>query len=220
MQVLRKAMLLAVVPALILATHAAVMAVPIRTLPDLQSVTIYEMTFSTIANTYAPNAMQLTTRLPDPLSDINRDFSFATTENYDVFYSNADGTFNIDGAFLTIEGVWTAQPQFGGMNINEVDLTFGGTSPHSQFGDFVASFIYGSNCSSCIIGSEATAVDHNLGTFPRFGATSATDPNERFRLTIGFNGISDVTSAVPEPSTWVLLASGLAGLLGLRRKLG
>jgi hypothetical protein len=67
-----------------------------------------------------------------------------------------------------------------------------------DFGDFVSSFVIGSICNpptpdipeQCIPGSEARAVDENVDTFPRLGHTSMSNPNERFRLTIGFNGVS------------------------------
>ena len=206
--------------ALILATHTTAMAVPIRTLPDLVSVTFYEVTFGTVPVPFVPNAPQLTTRIP-ALTDSNRDFSFFSLENYDVFYSDADGTLNVDGAFLTVEGVWQAAPPFGGgsCNIAEGELTFGGPNPHAQFGDFVASFAFGGICdpATCIVSSVPLAVDHNLGTFPRMGHTSPLERDDRFRLIIGFNGISDV-APVPEPSTWLSLALGVAGLAVLRRK--
>jgi hypothetical protein len=170
-------------------------AAPLRTLPDLQSVKIYEITFGTVATTYTPDAVQITTRLPDPLTGANRDFSVFTNEYYDFFYSDADGTPNPDGAFITIEGVWYSETiTNGGMNINEVELVFAG--PVSVFGDFVASFVYGSFCDvdlgpvHCNPGSEALAVDHDLSTFPRFGLTSGANPSERFRLTVGFDAYS------------------------------
>jgi len=180
-------------------------AAPLRTLADLQVVRVYEITFSTIATDFAPNDAAITTRRADPLTAMNRDFSFFSEEYYDAFYSDADGTPNIDGAYLTIEGVWRSAGGPGGMNINEVELVFGGANPHSQFGDFVASFVTGTG--NVIAGSELLAVDHNLGTFPRFGNTSTTDLNDRFRLTIGFDGIS-----VPEPSAAALIALGAAVL--------
>jgi hypothetical protein len=189
-------------------------AAPIRTLPGLLSVTIYEETFATTPNTYAPNSSQLTTRLADPLSAVNNDFSFFADEYYDVFYSDANGAFNINGAYVTIEGVWRNHGiGLGGMNINEVQLNFVG--PVNDFADFVSSFVFGT-CAfgGCIAGSEALAVDQNLGTFPRFGHTSNVDLNDRFRLTVGFNDIS--TSEVPLPGAVLLFASGLAGL-GLLR---
>jgi hypothetical protein len=81
------------------------------------------------------------------------------------------------------------------MNINEVLLLYrDGTA---DLGDFVSSFVMGSIClpdpehpDQCIPGSEVKAVDNNLDTFPRFGHTSNMNLNERFRLTVGFNGIS------------------------------
>jgi hypothetical protein len=203
---------------LVLASAAALWAtsssaVPLRAIADLQTVRVYEITFGTVANDFAPNDSMLTTRLGDPLTASNRDFSFVANEYYDVFYSDSDGTPNPDGAFLTIDGVWRSAGGPGGMNINEVELVFGGSNPHSQFGDFVSRFVYGTG--NVIVGSEALAVDHNLGTFPRFGNTSTTDLNDRFSLTIGFNGFS-----VPEPEVGLLLATGAGGLalFGRRRR--
>ena len=190
---------------LLLFSAAAAHSAPLRTLADLQTVRFYEITFGTNPNDFAPNDTAITTRLANPLTATNRDFSYFAEEYYDVFYSDSDGTLNVDGAYLTIEGVWRSAGGPGGMNINEVELIYGGANPHSQFGDFVSSFVYGTG--NVIAGSEALAVDHNLGTFPRFGNTSTTNRDDRFRLTIGFNGIS-----VPESSAAALLALGALAL--------
>ncbi|MDX2150791.1 MAG: PEP-CTERM sorting domain-containing protein [Bryobacteraceae bacterium] len=204
---------------LALAAQMATLAAPLRSTPNLQSVTIFEATFGVVGTTYAPAAPQITARLPDPLSGSNFDFSFAAGEYYDVFYSNADGSPNIDGAFLTVEGVWPPPgANSGGFNIAEVRLNF----PGGVFdgADFVASFQFGSVCTpgpTCIAGSEATIVDGNLGTFPRFGFTNASNPNERFRATVGFTGISDI-SEVPEPATGLLLGAGLVAAALVRRR--
>ena len=205
--------------ALLIASTSTVLAAPIRTLPGLTSVTIYEETFSTVPTTYAANSVQLTTRQAGDLT-IAFDFSFFPGENYDAFYSDANGAFNIDGAFLTIEGIWRNYGiPFGGMNINEVQLDF--VSLPSDYADYVASFATGSICSSfiadCIAGSELSAVDHNLVSFPRFGHTDSN--SERFRLTLGFNGISNVvTTDVPEPVSITVFGAGLVGAAALRRR--
>lgn len=209
--------------ALTLVSASVADAASIRTLPDLLSVTTYEETFVRTPVAFVPNASQLTTRLADPLGTGNNDFTFFDQEFYDVFYSNANGTPNVDGAFVTVEGVWRNQSiAFGGMNINEVELNFvGGVN---DFADFVSSFVFGSFCNpanpvQCNPGSEDLAVDQDLSTFPRFGHTSNTDLDDRFRLTVGFNGISDVvTPSVPEPSTILLLATGIVGLFFGRRR--
>jgi hypothetical protein len=44
--------------------------------------------------------------LADPLDGTNHDIAGANTEYYDVFYSNANGSFNLDGEYLSIEGVF------------------------------------------------------------------------------------------------------------------
>jgi len=197
---------------------SASVADPIRTFPGLESVTVYEITFSTVPVTYLPGAAELTARLGDPLTAANRDFGFVPEESYDVFYSDADGTLNADGAYLTIEGVWRpGSPREGSMNINEVELRFGGGVP-PRFGDFVSSFEYGFG--HVIPGSEAEAVDHDLGTFPRFGQTSEVDLSDRFRLTIGWEGISNASAPVPEPITGLLLGPAMATLAWRRWRSG
>lgn len=178
---------------------------PIRTLPNLLQVVINEQTNGDTPHVirFPPNAPELALRLPDPLAAGSHDFSFFPEEYYDAFFSSSDGTPNSDGAFLTIEGVWRDRSmsppfpfRFGGMNINQVLLLY--SDGTQDFGDFVSSFVFGSICmpndpdlpDQCIPGSQSRAVDNDVRTFPRFGHTSDMNLNERFRLTIGFNGIS------------------------------
>ncbi|RNC70142.1 MAG: hypothetical protein ED859_06680 [Desulfuromonadales bacterium] len=81
-------------------------ATPVRNIVNLASITFWEATGNPITYTFGVNSAQLTQRRPDPLSNSNMDFSGVVGhEFYDVFYSNQDGTFNIDGEYLTIEGV-------------------------------------------------------------------------------------------------------------------
>jgi hypothetical protein len=188
-------------------------ATPLRSVADLQVVRVWEITFGTSAVDFAPNAPAITAQLANPLSATNTDFTFFAEEYYDAFYSDADGTPNADGAYLTIEGVWRSNGGPGGMNINEVALVLGGSTPGVVFANFVASFEVGTG--NVIAGSEALAVDHDLGTFPRFGNTSTTDLSDRFRLTLGWNAYS-----VPEPSALSLSSLGALGLAlaGRRRQ--
>jgi len=85
----------------------SVEAVPVRNITDLVSITFFERTGGSAPPpfTFAKDSAQLTTRLSDPLGTSNNDISGASTEFYDVYYSDNDGTFNLDGGFVTISGV-------------------------------------------------------------------------------------------------------------------
>lgn len=84
---------------------------PIQLRPEVQSLSFFESTgpnpgLSTI--TIPKNDNKLLTRL-STLSPNSSDFNGVATENYDVFYSNWDGTPNPNGAFITIEAVYDKQ---------------------------------------------------------------------------------------------------------------
>jgi hypothetical protein len=157
--------------------------IPIRQIPGLQSLTFWERTGEVpIPNTFPVSSPQLETRLNE-LHLSSRDFTGASTEFYDVFYSNADGTVNRDGAYVTVEAVWNqALPTGGGLNIAEVQLNFvpGGKPP--VFGNTVTSFVgLGDNF---VPASVPNAVDGNLQTHTRMGNT--VGQSQRLRITIGF----------------------------------
>jgi hypothetical protein len=157
--------------------------VPIRQREGLQSLTFWERTGGQpTAITFSVNSSPLVTRRNE-LHASSHDFTGASTEFYDVFYSNADGTVNADGAFVTVEAVWNfALPAGGGLNIAEVQLDFtpGGRPP--VFGNTVASFVgLGDNF---VPASVANAADGNLQTTTVMGNTAGQ--TQRLRVTIGF----------------------------------
>lgn len=204
-------------------TAAPAAAAPLATLANLNSLTVYEITYATLGTVYAPGSAALMSRIAQPLDAAHYDISYFPGEYYDLFYSNADGTFNANGGYLTIEGSWRAGglTPFGGMNINEVFLNFGGSSPANVHADMVTHFVMGSTCvptfgANCIIGSQALAIDGNLATFPRFGQTSDTNLAERFSLTLGFSPYS--LAGVPEASTWAMMILGMGAIGAASRR--
>src|SRR4029453_7587757 len=133
---------------------------PIRLIPGLVSLTFWERTGSSpVDNTVSVNSPQLEARL-STLDFASRDFTGASLEFYDVFYSGADGSANRDGAYVTIEAIWNlALPNGGGLNIAEVQLNFAPGDP-TVFGNVVTSFVgLGDNFAP---GSVPNAVDGNL----------------------------------------------------------
>ncbi len=94
-------------------------ATPIVDIVGLESITIFERTGgdASVEYEFSVNGPELTTLLSDPLGESNNDISGARTEYYDVYYSDADGTFNATGEYLTISGVFEQGfPISGGLN--------------------------------------------------------------------------------------------------------
>jgi PEP-CTERM motif-containing protein len=206
------------IPALSLMIAAATLTVataanatPVRSLPNLIDVTVFEQTGATFAHVFNPAGPELTTRLGDPLAAGNNDFSTTANEFYDVFYSNADGSFNIDGAFITAQARFhaTSDANGGGLNINEIQLNFSGGV--NEFGDVVTSFV--SHGFGAIPASAPLAADGDLTTWTTLGSTSDTDPTDRLSVTVGFAS----TTQVPEPSSLIPIVIGLAAAGVVRR---
>jgi len=162
---------------------ATPMLVPVRTLPGLVSIDFWERSGGNEPTryTFTVDGPELTTRLTDPLTDANRDIAGVATELYDVYYSNADGTFNLDGAYLTISGMFAyAAPAGGGLNLAEVQLNTPNVAP--QFGTVIGSYVaLGDNAAPADVDK---CIDHDLQTNTTMGNTIGT--NDRLRITLGF----------------------------------
>ena len=186
-------------------------AIPVRNISNLTSVTFWERTGGSVplAYTFEVNSAQLTTRLTDPLSSSNKDFGGVPGyEFYDVFYSDANGTFNLDGEYLTIEGTYdTGFPAGGGLNLAEIGLNFDGTP--TEFGNYVASFVALGN--NAIPLSVSLAIDGNLQTHTTMGNTIGQ--SQRLRVSLGF-----LSSSIPvlEPATIVIFGIGLISIATAR----
>lgn len=165
------------------------MMVPVRKLPNLASITFHERTGGSLPTpyTFLVDGPELTVRLADPLGDANADIKGASTEYYDVYYSNGDGEFNVDGSYLTISGVFgQALPAGGGLNLAEIGLNYVDAS--TEYGNYVASYVVlGDN--SYEAGVPA-CIDGDLQTHTTMGNTVGS--SERLRLTLGFNSTSGI----------------------------
>ncbi len=191
----------------------AAQAVPIRSLPNLQGLSIFEASGVITFFNMTPNGSVVTTRRNDRLSFSNSDFQSNASEFYDFFYSDADGTFNIDGAFLSITAIFD-NPTDSGLNISRARLNF--TDNSTEFASVVSSFV--------ALGSFPfpSTVDRALGDTPGtttfLGDTFGQPDNVRLRLTLGFE--STAVQVVPVPAALPLFGSALAvlGFVGWIRK--
>ena len=201
------------VPAIgvLLMAGTAAQAVPIRDLPNLTGVVVFERTGVETPINLLPNGSVITTRLDDRLSFANSDFQ-NTSEFYDFFYSDADGTFNPDGAFLSITAVFD-NPADGGLNISRVALVL---PSGNEFASFVSSFV-----SNGAFGFP-NSVDNALGDTPNtttfLGDTAGQPDSFRLRLTVGFESTREAATQVSEPGTLALFGLGLGGLILARRR--
>ncbi len=191
-------------------------AAAVRALAGLDSITFFERTggVTPTEHTFLKNGPELTTLLSDPLSSANKDIDGAPTEFYDVFYSNSDGSFNLDGEFLTISGVYDFElPAGGGLNLAEIALNF--SSEPVEYGNYVASFFAaGNNAHPSFVGK---AIDGDLATHTAMGNTFGTD--QRLRVTLGFLSSSGTPpSTVPVPAAVWLFGTGILGLIGFSKR--
>lgn len=198
----------------LLMAGSAAQAVPIRDLPGLAGVVVFERSGVETPFNMLPNGSVITTRRDDRLSAANSDFQSNSNEFYDFFYSDADGTFNPDGAFLSITAIFDNAAD-GGLNISRVALSL---SSGNEFASFVSSFV-----TNGAFGFPNT-VDNALGDTPNtttfLGDTVGQPDSFRLRLTVGFESTREPVSQVPEPGTLALLGFGLGGLVLARRRRG
>lgn len=180
-------------------------AAPIRTMSGLTGVTFYELTSTATPFTFGNNSSEMTTRLSSGLNASNRDFFGTPNEHYDVYYSDSNGAFNIDGEYISIEAYYAGNGI--GLNIGEVELLFG--SGPSAFATSVASLAAGTGY---IAGSENNILDGNINTATGMGSNDES----RMRVTVGF--VPAPSNEVPEPSSFILGALGVAGILGFRAR--
>lgn len=178
---------------------------PIRTNSAFDEVLIFEGSGGILQNSFATSSSALATELVGNLGASNRDFAGLSTEHYDVFYSNADGTFNLDGEFITIQAMYSGSSS--GLNVNDVQLRLGGN--FVQRATSVSAFVPGAT--NFIPGNLNNAIDSDTNTGTAMGVNAA---NTRMSITLGFD-VPTNQSPVPEPSTWAMGAAGL-GLVAFR----
>ena len=135
--------------------------------------------------TFIVDGAELTVRLDDPLTNANFDIDGASGEFYDVYYSDADGGFQLDGSYLTISGTFgQTLPAGGGLNLAEIGLNFSDQSV--EYGNYVASFVaLGDNAAP---ENVDRAIDNDLQTHTTMGNT--VGQVERLRVTLGFESTS------------------------------
>lgn len=178
----------------------------IQSLAGLESIRIWEITYYTQSIDFAKNDARLTRQITgNALTGSNRDFGFfAGDENYDVYFSDANGALNANGSYLTIEG--NCGVAYNCFNINEVALVK--TNGTVEYANTLASAVYG-RAGSFTPNTAGNAADGSLSTFTALGDTIGMGDSARMRITVGFAS----TPAVPEPETYALMLTGL-GLVG------
>lgn len=156
----------------------------IRDIDSLVSITFHEITTSSFSYTFDKESVELLTQLPNPLSISNNDFQgWVGHEFFDVFYSDGDGVFNADGAFITIESKFDNSASSGGANIAGVEFHF--DNGYTIFANHLESYF--ADGSNYIPLSELNAVDCDLNTWSALGNTASS--SKYLRLTIGIQNI-------------------------------
>ncbi|TWU20804.1 hypothetical protein [Bythopirellula polymerisocia] len=192
-----------------LVTSAELSRAAIISTPGLTAVRFWEASGPILPFTFAFNSPQMTIKLGNALSPANRDFSQFPAEPYDVFYSDSNGAFNLNGNYVTVEAAFPRPlPAGGGLNLGAVDLIFGSSSLRA---DVLSSWVGLGN--NYIAGSEVLAVDTDTAipsTFTTMGHTTAPH-TQHLRVTVTWSKL------VPEPAAVSLLIAAIGILVGTHR---
>ena len=176
--------------------------------PGLTAVRFWEASGPVLPFVFPFNSPQMTTQLGNALSPSNNDFAPFAKEPYDVFYSDANGAFNLNGNYVTVEAAYPQPlPAGGGLNLGAVDLIFGSSTLRA---DILSSWVGLGN--NYIAGSELLAIDADSAipsTFTTMGHTTAPH-TQHLRVTVTWSRL------VPEPTAAALVAMGLAVLCARR----
>lgn len=195
-----------------LCCHTSAQAAVITT-PGLVAVRFWEATGPVTPYTFAFNGPQMTNQIGvGTLGPNINDYSGAPIENYDVFYSDANGAFNVNGNYVTVEAVYPlGLPAGGGLNLGAVDLVFGSGTLRADVlsswsglgGNFVAGSIFNSVDADTAIPS----------TFTTMGSTTIP-PTQHLRVTVTWSKLP----IVPEPATGMLITTAMSSVLLMRRR--
>jgi hypothetical protein len=195
-------------------TSTAISQAAIINTPGLTSVRVWEATGPITAYNFPHNVGPMVNQIGlGTLGPNNNDFSPLVSENYDVFYSDVNGNFNVNGNYVTVEAVFPNPSSGGGLNLAAVDLIIGGVPWRA---DVLASFVgLGTNF---IASSVVNSVDFDNSPLAPTTATTmgstVIPPAQHLRVTVTWSHLP-----VPEPGTLVLGATGMFGMLLRRRSL-
>ena len=178
--------------------------------PGLTSIVFWELSGSPALKIVPGTGPQMSAQL-GTLNATSNDFVGVPNEWYDVFYSDANGAFNLNGNYVTIEARYDNPASGGGLNIGAVDMFIGATPVRA---DVLTSWVGLGN--NYIAGSEVLVVDPTdvavvPATYTTMGNTAGVPG--RLRLTVTWSKY-----AVPEPSSCLLAVCGLASVLSTGRR--
>ena len=112
---------------LILSISAGIPQIALKDLPGLKEIWVYERTNIERVFVFPIDDPRLSSRVVGALNTTNRDFEgWPGEELYDVYWSDAQGNFAPDGAYISIEAIFRFTAVGGGHNIEEVEFHFGG----------------------------------------------------------------------------------------------